>query len=310
MTPSEIGERAEIAVMAALACAGKQVLVPFGGHHRFDIAFEEDGCLVKVQCKTGRKRGGVVEFATADKTLGVQRDYREDADLFGVYCHERHEVYLVPVAEVPRRGASLRLTPPRNNQKAGIRMAAQYLIRDGRLPDAVDQALEALTPAGSTRGHIRGNRPSRITSSSILDRQMSMFECTLGSTNIDIEGDPMPTIELEVAGRDTPVACCSPLAATALSDDEAQATATLFKALGDPHRVRIVNLLANSDEPVCVCELTPHLDLSQPTVSFHLKKLVSSGLLHREQRGTWAYYSINPDAMKTLTGVVELKGTR
>ena len=120
----------------------------------------------------------------------------------------------------------------------------------------------------------------------------------------------MPTIELEVAGQDSPVACCSPLAATRLSDDEAEATATLFKALGDPHRVRIVNLLANSDEPVCVCELTPHLGLSQATVSFHLKKLVSSGLLDREQRGTWAFYSIDPAAMKTLTGVVEMKGTR
>lgn len=117
-------------------------------------------------------------------------------------------------------------------------------------------------------------------------------------------------IPVQLAADQMPVACCSPLAATRLSDDEAEATATLFKALGDPHRVRIVNLLANSDEPVCVCELTPHLDLSQPTVSFHLKKLVSSGLLHREQRGTWAYYSINPDAMKTLTGVVEMKGTR
>lgn len=118
------------------------------------------------------------------------------------------------------------------------------------------------------------------------------------------------TIALEVTGQETPVGCCSPLAASTLSGDEAEATATLFKALGDPHRVRILNLLANSDEPVCVCELTPHLGLSQPTVSFHLKKLVSSGLLDREQRGTWAYYSINPDAMKTLKGVVEMKGTR
>ncbi len=119
----------------------------------------------------------------------------------------------------------------------------------------------------------------------------------------------MPTIELEVAGQDTPVACCSPLAATALSDDEAEATAALFKALGDPHRVRVVNLLlANPDQPVCVCDITAYLGLAQSTVSFHLKKLVNAGLLHRDQRGTWGYYSINPTAMKTLRDVVSAKG--
>ena len=305
MTPSEIGERAEIAVIAALVEAGLRVLVPFGGYHRFDLAFENGDRIVKVQCKSGRQSKGVIVFSTADHTVGVSRDYRGEADLFGVYCHERREVYLVPVEDVPLRGAHLRVVPPLNNQKAGIRMAAKYLVRDGRLPDAVVHAL-GLTQAGSTRGHTRGNRPSRLTSS--LDRQMSMFECTFTSTNIDL-GDPMP-IAVELAPDQAPVACCSPLAAPALTNDEAEATATLFKALGDPHRVRIVNLLANSDEPVCLCELTPHLGLSQPTMSFHLKKLVSSGLVDREQRGTWAYFSINPDAMKTLTGVVEMKGRR
>ena len=63
------------------------------------------------------------------------------------------------------------------------------------------------------------------------------------------------------------------------------ATAELFKALGDPARVRIVNLLATSGEPVCACELYEPLGLSQPTVSHHLKKLVDAGLLEREQRG-------------------------
>ncbi len=61
-----------------------------------------------------------------------------------------------------------------------------------------------------------------------------------------------------------PVGCCTPLAAASMSDDEAQATAALFKALGDPARVKIVNLLATSDGSVCVCELTPHLGLTNP----------------------------------------------
>ena len=75
--------------------------------------------------------------------------------------------------------------------------------------------------------------------------------------------------------------CCRPLSAPRLSATEAEATAALFKALGDPARVRLVNLLALSDEPVCVCELIDPLGLSQPTVSHHLKKLTTAGLLRR-----------------------------
>ena len=87
-----------------------------------------------------------------------------------------------------------------------------------------------------------------------------------------------------------PVACCTPLAEPAMSDDEAAATASLFKALADPTRVRIVNMLAAADDGVCVCDLTPHLGLSQPTVSHHLRKLADAGLLRRRQEGTWAFY--------------------
>ena len=103
-------------------------------------------------------------------------------------------------------------------------------------------------------------------------------------------------------------ACCAPLDAPSLSDAEAQATALVFKALADPHRVKIVNLLATSPEPVCVCEFTEPLGLSQPTVSHHLKKLVSAGLLDREQRGVWAYYSLNHDALGRLAAVANLQG--
>ena len=103
-------------------------------------------------------------------------------------------------------------------------------------------------------------------------------------------------------------ACCTPLGAPSLSDDQAQATASLFKALADRHRVRIVNLLATSPEPVCVCEFTGPLQLSQPTVSHHLKKLVQVGLLDREQRGTWAYYSLRRDALGGLAAALDLQG--
>ena len=106
----------------------------------------------------------------------------------------------------------------------------------------------------------------------------------------------------------TTIACCAPLAAPVLDEDEAVATAALFKTLGDPARVRIVNLLATSDEPVCACELYEPLGLSQPTVSHHLKKLTGAGLLAREQRGKWAYFSLKRDAAEKLAAVADLKG--
>lgn len=105
-----------------------------------------------------------------------------------------------------------------------------------------------------------------------------------------------------------PVACCGPLAGARLTDEEAAATADVFKALADPARVRIVNVLATSGEPVCACHLIEPLGLSQPTVSHHLKKLTEAGLLDREQRGRWAYYALRPRAVETLAAVVDLKG--
>ena len=104
------------------------------------------------------------------------------------------------------------------------------------------------------------------------------------------------------------VACCAPLAAPVLSNEEAVATAELFKALADPARVRIVNLLATAGEPVCACNLNEPVGLSQPTVSHHLKRLVDAGLLEREQRGKWAYFSLKRDAVEKLAAVADLKG--
>jgi ArsR family transcriptional regulator len=102
--------------------------------------------------------------------------------------------------------------------------------------------------------------------------------------------------------------CCVPLRAKLMSDDEAEATADLFKALADPARVRIVNVLATCDgEPVCICNLTEPLGLSQPTVSHHMKRLVDVGLVDREQRGRWAYFSLKWGAVEKLALVADLK---
>ena len=105
----------------------------------------------------------------------------------------------------------------------------------------------------------------------------------------------------------SPIVCCQRLAAPELSDDEAIATATIFKALADPARVKIVNLLATCDTAVCACEFEPALGLSQPTVSHHLKKLAEAGLLDREERGRWAFYSLNTEALAQLASLTDLQ---
>ena len=105
-----------------------------------------------------------------------------------------------------------------------------------------------------------------------------------------------------------PVVCCAPLSASTLTDEEATATAELFRALGDPARVRLVNLIATSGGAVCQCDLIEPLGLSQPTVSHHMKKLVEAGLVEREQRGKWAYFSLKRDAVEKLAAVADLKG--
>jgi ArsR family transcriptional regulator len=109
--------------------------------------------------------------------------------------------------------------------------------------------------------------------------------------------------ELELA----PVECCSPVVEPGITAEQASTLAQVFKALADPSRVQIVNLLANASDPVCVCDFVPQLGLSQGTVSFHLKKLLDVGLLQREQRGTWAYYSLNREGLGRLADVFATK---
>jgi ArsR family transcriptional regulator len=96
-----------------------------------------------------------------------------------------------------------------------------------------------------------------------------------------------------------------PLVAPVLSEAEALATAALFHVLGDPTRVRIVNLLANRGEPACICELVEELGIAQATVSHHVRKLVEVGLLNREERGKWSYLSIDADACRQLGSLVD-----
>ncbi|WP_264355598.1 ArsR/SmtB family transcription factor [Pseudarthrobacter sp. MM222] len=103
----------------------------------------------------------------------------------------------------------------------------------------------------------------------------------------------------------TEAACCAPSAKPSLSTDEAQRRALVFKALADPNRLRLLSIVkAGASGEACVCDLTEPLDLGQPTVSHHLKILVEAGLLTREKRGTWAYYSLVPGALEQAAGLL------
>jgi ArsR family transcriptional regulator len=125
------------------------------------------------------------------------------------------------------------------------------------------------------------------------------------STFID-GGTAMTAMKVEV--RDvTPAEASVPIGRQRMSEEDAEATAAVFKALSDPARVRIVNQLASTDDPLCVCHLTEPLGLSQATVSFHMKKLMDAGLLDREQRGVWAYYSLRRDARRRLSRIFDLE---
>lgn len=100
--------------------------------------------------------------------------------------------------------------------------------------------------------------------------------------------------------KPTAAACCTVAIESPIDEEATGRTASAFKALGDPHRLTMVQLIAKSGQALCVCDLEEHVPLSQPTVSHHLKILAEAGILSREQRGRWAYYSIDPERLGEL----------
>ncbi|WP_405559695.1 ArsR/SmtB family transcription factor [Streptomyces sp. NBC_01180] len=113
--------------------------------------------------------------------------------------------------------------------------------------------------------------------------------------------------ELVVLGQtdDKAGACCPGLLTAPLGEGQAVELAQVFKALGDPVRLRLLSLIASrAGGEVCVCDLTPAFDLSQPTISHHLKLLRQAGLIDCERRGTWVYYWLLPDMTDRLAGVL------
>jgi ArsR family transcriptional regulator len=101
------------------------------------------------------------------------------------------------------------------------------------------------------------------------------------------------------------VACCSPLSAEPLSAEQAEQVAPLLKALADPVRLRLMSLVAShTGGEACVCDLNDAFDLSQPTISHHLKVLHDAGLLDREKRGVWVYYRARTSALLSLGALI------
>jgi ArsR family transcriptional regulator, arsenate/arsenite/antimonite-responsive transcriptional repressor len=99
--------------------------------------------------------------------------------------------------------------------------------------------------------------------------------------------------------------CCAPLTREPLTHDDAVDLAPLFKALGDPVRLRLLSLIACHDGgEACVCELTDAFDVSAPTISHHLKVLREAGLITSERRGTWIYYRVSPEAIARVSAVL------
>jgi ArsR family transcriptional regulator len=105
------------------------------------------------------------------------------------------------------------------------------------------------------------------------------------------------------------IQCCAPLAEPALTDQEAKELETVFKALADRHRVKILNrLIGAGGEAVCVCDFEALLDLRQSTVSYHLKLLLDAGIVDREKRGSYAYFRLAPSALERVSALLGAPG--
>ncbi|MFL4901839.1 ArsR/SmtB family transcription factor [Streptomyces sp. MMS24-I2-30] len=109
---------------------------------------------------------------------------------------------------------------------------------------------------------------------------------------------------LTVLGQDDG-GCCPTLLAAPMDEEQAVELARVFRALGDPVRIRLLSMIASrSGGEICVCDLTPAFDLSQPTISHHLKLLKQAGLIDSERRGAWVYYRLVPETTDRLAAVL------
>ncbi len=132
MNTKTVGNISEAMVLAALVRTGKDVLIPWGDNLRYDMAYDDGGQLIRVQCKTARGlNNGSVSFAASSSYShrgGKKKDYRGQIEFFGVYCPLTQQVYLVPVDDVGVSNAILRIEPSGNNQTKRVRWAKDYVV--------------------------------------------------------------------------------------------------------------------------------------------------------------------------------------
>jgi hypothetical protein len=128
--PVDIGQRTEAAILSELVRRGYSVLLPFGVNQRYDLMLDLGERLVRAQCKTGRRRGGCIEFSTVSVRSNTKgwstRNYVGEADLFLVSWPENGRIYAVPVGEAHGTRFYLRVEPPANGQRHGVRFARDY----------------------------------------------------------------------------------------------------------------------------------------------------------------------------------------
>ncbi|WP_448631144.1 ArsR/SmtB family transcription factor [Cellulomonas soli] len=119
---------------------------------------------------------------------------------------------------------------------------------------------------------------------------------------------PLPLTDVSAVPTGSPDGlCCAPLARAALEHDDAVVLARVLKAVAEPTRLRLISLMcAEEGGEACVCDLVDAVDLSQPTVSHHLKVLMDAGIVTREKRGVWAYYAVVPRCMDALSDVFRM----
>jgi hypothetical protein len=128
--PVDVGQRTEAIVLAELVKRGHKVLLPFGINHRYDFVLDTEDGFVRVQCKTGRLRKGVIRFnpfsVRSNTRQTFRRSYHGEAELFLVYCPETDRVYAVGIEEAASGIGALRVAPTANCQAKGVRWAADY----------------------------------------------------------------------------------------------------------------------------------------------------------------------------------------
>jgi hypothetical protein len=128
--PVDVGQRTEAAILSELVRRGYSVLLPFGVNQRYDLVLELEGRFVRAQCKTGRLRGGSIEFSPrstrANRSGIFTRSYRGEVEIFLVFFPQVNRIYAVPVDESPKSYMALRLKPARNGQARRTHPAEKY----------------------------------------------------------------------------------------------------------------------------------------------------------------------------------------